>query len=142
MRPRTGSAIRRLSSWLVLLVLTGGCASRLERGFPELEAGLTGPEVEALLGPPSVVVPGAVDDGGEQVQGPRWQYGDNLSTMTTAAAFPRTVPDRVWVIWFDLEGRVLSWRPPIESATSSVESRSSDPDDRVIFTPSAPPRER
>ena len=103
MRRRTGSAVRGLSRWSSSS--SRGLRLPARGGFP----GSGGPDRaggRALLGPPSVVIPGAVDDGGERVQGPRWQYGDNLSTMTTHG-LPRTVPDRVWVIWFDLEGRVL-----------------------------------
>lgn len=88
---------------LVLAVFVG-CASQARERFAELRPGLTQPEVEALIGRPSVVIPAEVSEDGTVLVGPRWQYGDNLSTITTAATFPRTVPDRVWVVWFDPQG--------------------------------------
>lgn len=125
-----------------LLGVLGGCASGVRAHFQELRVGLTTTEVEALLGRPSIVIPPEVAEDGTVLAGPRWQYGDNLSTTTTAAAFPRTVPDRVWVVWFDPEERVSSWRPPIVEATSSVESSDDQPGRTPLFGSPTPPRNR
>ena len=127
-----------------LLLATGGtgCDSTVKRGFPSVSAGMTQDEVRGLLGDPSVVIPGETGEGGARITGPRWQYGDNLSTITTAAAFPRTVPDRVWVVWFDIDGRVLTWRQPLLEARSSVESTPGVDGRSTIFTSPTPPRDR
>lgn len=125
-----------------LLGVLGGCASGVRAHFQELRVGLTTTEVEALLGRPSVVIPPERAEDGTVLHGARWQYGDNLSTTTTAAAFPRTVPDRVWVVWFDPQGLVRSWRPPVATATSSVESTGETPGRTPLFGPQRPPRNR
>ncbi len=127
---------------LACLLALSGCASQVREHFSELRVGLTPSEVEALLGRPSIVIPPEVAEDGTVLTGPRWQYGDNLSTTTTAAAFPRTVPDRVWVVWFDPEGRVSSWRPPIVEATSSVESSDDQSGRTPLFDSPTPPRNR
>ena len=119
-----------------------GCDSAVKSGFSSVSAGMTEAEVRGLLGDPSVVVPGETGTGGAKLTGPRWQYGDNLSTITTAATFPRTVPDRVWVVWFDVDGRVASWREPLLEARSSVESVPSQDGRSTIFTSPTPPRDR
>lgn len=126
---------------LVLAVFVG-CASQARERFAELRPGLTQPEVEALIGRPSVVIPAEVSEDGTVLVGPRWQYGDNLSTITTAATFPRTVPDRVWVVWFDPQGHVSDWRAPIRSATSSVESSAESSGQTPLFESATPPRNR
>ena len=127
-----------------LLLATGGmgCDSAVKSGFSSVSTGMTQDEVRGLLGDPSVVIPGETGEGGVSLTGPRWQYGDNLSTITTAAAFPRTVPDRVWVVWFDVDGRVVSWREPLLEARSSVESAPGEDGRSAIFTSPTPPRDR
>ena len=127
---------------LFLAIGAVGCHSTVKAGFPALSAGMTEDEVRSLLGDPSVVVPGETGDGRVKITGPRWQYGDNLSTITTAAAFPRTIPDRVWVVWFDLDGRVVSWREPLLQASSSVESAPAADGRSAIFTSPMPSRNR
>ena len=103
---------------------------------------MTADEVRGLLGEPSVVVPGETGEGGARITGPRWQYGDNLSTIATAATFPRTVPDRVWVVWFDVDGRVMSRREPLWEAGSSVESAADVEGRSPIFSSPIPARNR
>ena len=67
-----------------LLLATGGtgCDSTVKRGFSSVSTGMTQDEVRGLLGDPSVVVPGETGKGGAKITGPRWQYGDNLSTIS------------------------------------------------------------
>lgn len=98
-------------------------------------------DVRGLLGPPSVTVPGEPEAEGRPATGPRWQYGDNLSTMATAAAFPRTVPARVWVVWFDPEGRVISWRRP-ERAWGIDGGENGSAPSTPLFRDPLPPRSR
>ena len=131
----------------VVLLGTGmlaslGCSIPGESGFAAIRPGWTEADVRKAVGEPSVSVPGMLDEDGVMIEGPRWQYGDNLSTMTTAATFPRTVPDRVWVVWFDLDGRVVSWREPLLQASSSVESAPAADGRSAIFTSPMPSRNR
>ena len=140
------STAHRPSRFLALVLLAlfglGGCDSQVRSGFPSMAAGLTEDEVRLLLGDPSVVVPGETGGEGVRISGPRWQYGDNLSTITTAATFPRTVPDRVWVVWFGVDGRVLTWREPLFDSPSSLESAPGEGGRSTMFTSPTPPRDR
>lgn len=43
----------------------------------------------------------------------RWQYGDTISTRATGAFFPEIAPNRVWVVFFDTDGRVTEFREPL-----------------------------
>ncbi|MCH2162134.1 MAG: outer membrane protein assembly factor BamE [Phycisphaerales bacterium] len=132
---------------LVGVILVGfasiaGCAVRYETGFADLRQGMTEADVRELLGDPSVVVPGMRDEEGVLITGPRWQYGDNLSTLATAKAFPGTVPARVWAVSFDLQGQVSGFRPPVRveaGGQSVLGDRSMEP---AILPPATPSRER
>ena len=133
----------------VVLLGTGmlaslGCSIPGESGFAAIRPGWTEADVRKAVGEPSVSVPGMLDEDGVMIEGPRWQYGDNLGTMTTAATFPRTVPDRVWVVWFDVDGLVLRTRGPVrDQAEGDVAPR---PDggrpETPLFSPVMPPRNR
>ena len=125
-----------------LLLATGGmgCDSAVKSGFSSVSTGMTQDEVRGLLGDPSVVIPGETGEGGAILTGPRWQYGDNLSTITTAAAFPQTVPDRVWVVWFDADGLVRRTRRPV--AVLEVGESDAAAPDTPLFPPVMPPRNR
>ena len=127
---------------LLSSVVLAGCTSGVRAGFDSIQTGMTEVQVRELLGTPSVVIPGETGEDGSSISGPRWQYGDNLSTITTAAVFPRTVPERVWVVWFGLDGRVLTWRAPIPEATSSVESSGDGGGGTPLFVSPAPSRGR
>ncbi len=139
MRPRSH---RRGPILLVLglLVSLVGCGSPGTAQFEALATGMSEEEVRGLLGDPTVVVPARFDEDGVAIGGPRWQYGDTLSTMTTAAAFPDTIPDRVWVVWFDPEGRVMTWRSPVEEAMDAESSGASEAP--PLFLDPAPARNR
>ena len=105
---------------LVGVILVGfasiaGCAVRYETGFADLRQGMTEADVRELLGDPSVVVPGMRDEEGVLITGPRWQYGDNLSTRATGVMFPENAPDRVWVVYFE-DGKVSGFREPLPSS--------------------------
>jgi hypothetical protein len=143
--PIVARAIASFRGWspaaLVALMLTlVGCSPPHESGFGLLQSGMSETEVRELLGSPSVVVPAETGDDGAVIAGPRWQYGDTLSTMTTAATFPATVPDRVWVVWFDADGRVLTWRPPVDRGDEVDAAGESGR--TPLFADPAPPRNR
>lgn len=125
---------------LAILAMLAGCGSPGTAAFDALAVGMTEDEVRGLLGDPTVVVPARVDEDGVATGGPRWQYGDTLSTVTTAAAFPDTIPDRVWVVWFDPEGRVMTWRSPV--ATGIEPDPGAPSDETPLFADPAPPRNR
>ena len=123
-----------------LLLATAGCSIPAESRFDAIRPGWTEADVRKAIGEPTVVVPGESDEDGVTIDGPRWQYGDTLSTMTTAATFPRTVPDRVWVVWFDVDGLVRRTRRPaavLEDGESAVTAP-----DPPLFPPVMPPRNR
>ena len=126
-----------------LLLAAAGCSIPGESRFDAIRPGWTEADVRRAIGEPSVVVPGESDEDGVAIEGPRWQYGDTLSTMTTAATFPRTVPDRVWVIWFDVEGFVRRTRGPVRAIREGdeVEAGVTAPD-TPLFPPVMPPRNR
>lgn len=123
-----------------LLLAAAGCSIPAESRFDAIRPGWTEADVRKAIGEPTVVVPGESDEDGVTIDGPRWQYGDTLSTMTTAATFPRTVPDRVWVVWFDVDGLVRRTRRPVavlEAGESAVTAT-----DPPLFPPVMPPRNR
>ncbi len=111
-----------------------------ESRFDAIRSGWTEADVRKSIGEPTVIVPGEIDEDGVTIDGPRWQYGDTLSTMTTAATFPRTIPDRVWVIWFDVDGLVRRTRAPI----TGIQDGDTDvvAPDTPLFPPVMPPRNR
>ncbi len=125
---------------VALSLMLSGCSPPHESGFGLLQSGMSETQVRELLGSPSVVVPAETGDDGAVIAGPRWQYGDTLSTMTTAATFPATVPDRVWVVWFDAEGRVMTWRPPLDRTEEAEVAGGSGR--TPLFADPAPPRNR
>lgn len=111
-----------------------------ESRFDAIRSGWTEADVRKSIGEPTVIVPGEIDEDGVTIDGPRWQYGDTLSTMTTAATFPRTIPDRVWVVWFDVDGLVRRTRRPV-TVLEDGESEAAAPD-TPLFPPVMPPRNR
>lgn len=96
------------------LMLSPGCTQRHEASFGGLEQGMTRDQVRELLGAPSTTFYATeelrAEAGGAYRE--RWQYGDTISTRATGAMFPESAPDRVWVVFFDEEGRVDSFREP------------------------------
>ena len=123
-----------------VLLMAAGCSIPIESRFDAIRPGWTERDVRKAVGEPTVVVPGETNEDGVRIEGPRWQYGDTLSTMTTAATFPRTVPDRVWVVWFDVDGLVRRTRRPV-TVLEDGESEVAAPD-TPLFPPVMPPRNR
>ncbi len=70
-------------------------------------------EVTALLGKPSSRTVAQLNKNGQVEVPASWQYGDNLSTLSTNAMFKDQPPsDRVWVVFFDANGKTTSWQKP------------------------------
>jgi hypothetical protein len=132
--------IRRcsLAIWSIMLF---GCMTQVQKGFDDVHIGMTQEEVRSELGEPSVRIPPRLDEEGSLLDGGRWQYADNLSSLTNAAAFPEFVPDRVWVVWFDVEGTVQRTRRPIR-VEAGTEEGGGETGGTPLFPPSVPPRGR
>ena len=116
MKPSTfGITILLLAAMLMCIP---ACSQRHEASFGGLKQGMTRDQVRELLGDPSTTFYATeelrAEAGGAYRE--RWQYGDNLSTRATGAVFPESAPDRVWVVEFDEDGRVASFRPPRPSS--------------------------
>jgi len=97
----------------VLIPLLSGCDAQYKENWHRLDDGMTKDQVEALLGEPSSRIDAKREGIEIVVPYDRWQYGDNLSTLATAALFPAEAPDRVWVVYFDEHGRVVGYREAI-----------------------------
>ncbi|RPG15134.1 MAG: hypothetical protein CBB69_010275 [Phycisphaera sp. TMED9] len=137
---RTLARARRCSL-VACMVVFSGCMTQLQQGFDGVRPGMTPDEVRAELGDPSVRIPPRLDEHGARLDGGRWQYADNLSSLANAAAFPEFVPDRVWVVWFDVDGVVQGTRRPIrveDGGDGSVDQGGETP----LFPSAAPPRSR
>ncbi|MDG2021109.1 MAG: hypothetical protein P8J59_04080 [Phycisphaerales bacterium] len=127
-----------LAVWMVVL---SGCMTQLQEGFDGVHPGMTPDEVRAELGEPSVRIPPRLNEDGVRLDGGRWQYADNLSSLANAAAFPEFVPDRVWVVWFDVDGVVQRTRRPIRVEDGGEESGDQG-GVTPLFPPVTPPRSR
>lgn len=81
--------------------------------FEQLRKGMSQEEVVALLGEPSSRASAQLAKDGKVAIPAFWQYGDNLSTMASAAMFKDQPPsDRVWAVFFDEQGRTIAWQAP------------------------------
>lgn len=99
----------------LMALIPCGCSQPHEGAFHSLHNGMTRQQVRELLGEPSTTFYETEKSRGEvdNVYEERWQYGDNFSTRATGAIFPENAPDRVWVIYFDAQGRVSGFREPL-----------------------------
>ncbi len=101
---------RAFATALVLSIATlTGCAAQCQEHFGSLREGMSKDDVQALLGKPSSRWPG--DRPGEEGT-ERWQYGDNLSSLATSGVFHDADANRVYVVWFDKDGKVTSYSEP------------------------------
>ena len=101
----------------VILLFLASCRTPEAQSFSQLKIGMTKQEVTKLLGPPSSQWTHPPVDGDEEKEpswSSRWQYGDCLSSTASTAIAPDIAPDRVWVVKFDGEDRVMEFRPPIK----------------------------
>lgn len=104
--------IQRIILYSIAFILTG-CQIPQAGQFEQLHKGMSEAEVVALLGEPSSRTAPQLNKNGQVVGQASWQYGDNLSTMSTNAMFKDQPPsDRVWVVFFDSDGKTTSWQKP------------------------------
>lgn len=74
---------------------------------------MTQAEVEQVLGRPSSHTQVPADRQDLVGYHERWQYGDSLSSLVSGAVFTEAADDRVFVVYFDDEGRVVRTRAPL-----------------------------
>jgi outer membrane protein assembly factor BamE (lipoprotein component of BamABCDE complex) len=108
---RVPAALRACGASLVLAVVSAlaGCAAQCQEHFASIREGMDREQVQAILGKPSSKWPGE-RPGEEGTE--RWQYGDNLSSLATSGVFRDADTSRVYVIWFDKDGKVASFSEP------------------------------
>lgn len=121
----------------VMLIFLASCRTPNAQNFSQLKIGMDKDEVLDLLGPPSSKwTPAASDDEQDPPSewSARWQYGDCLSSAASTAIAPDIAPDRVWVVRFDEDDRVIGFRTPIRhpngmdpAAYSPIQSRYDQP---------------
>ena len=107
---RTSRALRSLL--LLVCLVVAGCNWPSQERWAQLSTGMTEPEVRSLLGDPSSRTRIPIEERERFGYAERWQYGDNLSSLATGAAFPDQPDQRVWVVFFDAAGTVVSMREP------------------------------
>lgn len=113
---RVPRQLRCLAGPVILLFLTS-CRTPEAQNFSQLKIGMSKEEVTKLLGSPSskwTPAPVEDDENPEPTWSSRWQYGDCLSSAASTAISPDIAPDRVWVVKFDGDDRVIEFRPPIK----------------------------
>lgn len=94
------------------IILTA-CQIPSAEKFEQLHKGMDEAAVTALLGTPSSRTPALMNKSGQVDVPASWQYGDNLSTIATGAMFKDQPPsDRVWVVFFDADGKTIGWQQP------------------------------
>lgn len=103
--------IPRVALFMVLVL--AGCQIPAAGKFEQMRKGMTESEVVALLGEPSSKARAQLSKSGQVDVPAHWQYGDNLSTFATDAMFQDQPPsDRVWVVFFDADGKTTTWQKP------------------------------
>ena len=95
----------RITSGIFLLLAS--CSMDKIDQFDAVQVGMTHTEVRETLGAPSSTFSREVDESGRVVRLERWQYGDTPGTIATGALFSEHPSRRVWVVYFDMEGRVM-----------------------------------
>ena len=114
------NAVHRLTLFLgpVILLFLSSCRTPEAQSFSQLKIGMSKAEVAKLLGPPSSKWTSDQEPEENQqtpVWSSRWQYGDCLSSAASTALAPDIAPDRVWVVKFGADDRVMAFRPPIKA---------------------------
>ena len=131
-----------LAGPVILLFLTS-CRTPEAQNFSQLKIGMSKEDVTKLLGPPSSKwTPAATEDeeDAHPLWSSRWQYGDCLSSTASTAISPDIAPDRVWVVKFDDDDRVMEFRPPIKSAQDSARMSHTPIQSRYEFPAGMPPK--
>ena len=101
----------------VMLLFLTSCRTPQAQSFSQLKIGMSKEDVTKLLGSPSskwTPAPTEGDEDADPLWSSRWQYGDCLSSAASTAISPDIAPDRVWVVKFDHDDRVMEFRPPIK----------------------------
>lgn len=134
--------IVHLAGPVILLFLTS-CRTPQAQTFSQLKIGMSKDDVTKLLGSPSskwtpALVEGEVDP--NATWSTRWQYGDCLSTAASTAIAPDIAPDRVWVVQFDTQERVMEFRPPIKQSNGLVDHSHSPIQSRYSLPSGKPPK--
>ena len=131
-----------LAGPVILLFLTS-CRTPEAQNFSQLKIGMSQAEVTKLLGPPSSKWTPAPVEGDEEA-GPlwssRWQYGDCLSSAASTAISPDIAPDRVWVVKFDDDDRVMEFRAPIKPSQDSAQMPHTPIQSRYDLPAGMPPK--
>ena len=102
------------------VALPSGCATQCQENFGAVREGMSKQEVESLLGAPSSRWAG--ERPGEEGR-ERWQYGDNLSSLATGGLFREADTSRVYAVWFDENGKVVSFAQPDWASEPSSSDR-------------------
>ncbi len=93
-----------------MVIASLSCESVYQENWGRLKPGMTKEQVEELLGSPSSHYEPRSEDGRVIIAQERWQYGDNLSSLATGAMFPSEAHPRAWVVYFNEQGQVTSFR--------------------------------
>lgn len=102
-----------LAALLSVTAFLAGCQTPAQGTFDQLHKGMDQAAVLALVGEPSSRYPAQLNKSGAVDVPARWQYGDNLSSIASSAMFQdQPPPERVWVIFFDEQGKTISWQVP------------------------------
>ena len=106
------SGVRTLLIAALSAPLAFGCNTPTASQFAAVRPGMTEAEVEDLLGRPTSTR--VVPEDRRDVLGysQRWMYGDSLSSLATNALFTEGPDERVFVVLFDAQGRVLRTQVP------------------------------
>ena len=133
---RSYALISFLIPMLLALSVAFGCQRQSQPGFDQVEPGMSREQVRAILGNPSSTYDREVNPEGTLVRIERWQYGDNLSTLTTGVFFSDMPSDHVWTVFFDDEGCVVGIQEPDRNSRSGEggggSNRFDDPIDPAI----------
>lgn len=100
------------ATFAVIVLLLASCNRPTVERFGAVQPGMTKDEVTAILGAPSSTqrLPESMAAQAGYVD--RWHYGDSLSSLASNAISPDAADDRVFVVFFDAEGRVVRVREP------------------------------
>jgi hypothetical protein len=112
--PRQPNRVTGLARTTILTVTValGGCRAPEPASFAGITPGMSQEEVIVVLGPPSSQLRRPEDDA-DQKWHERWHWGDTLGTLATNVAMPNQPPPaRLWTVWFDDSGKVLSVESP------------------------------
>lgn len=119
----------KVAGILMLIMLTACSTEKIDR-FSEVQNGMTSAEVREILGSPSSTYSREVDERGRVVRVERWQYGDTPGTLATGALFSEHPSNRVWAVYFDVDGKVMdvaepNWteEPPSSPVPSTIPPR-------------------